>query len=88
MCASKFLYPSAKAGHWETEKAGYKNADNLSIWCESQDLLWCYLVSAFGSIEVMFLCVGWLIHKMWIHHRKTQAVVIFGMKITAVFYLL
>ena len=22
-----FLYPSVKAGHWETEKAGYKNAD-------------------------------------------------------------
>ena len=25
--APKFLYPLAKAGHWETEKAGYKNAD-------------------------------------------------------------
>ena len=27
VCASKFLYPLAKASHWETEKAGYKNAD-------------------------------------------------------------
>ena len=22
-----FLYPLSKDGHWETEKAGYKNAD-------------------------------------------------------------
>ena len=22
-----FLYPSVKAGHWETKKAGYKDAD-------------------------------------------------------------
>ena len=29
VCASKFLYPLAKAGHWETEKAGYKNEDSL-----------------------------------------------------------
>ncbi len=25
--ASKFLYPSAKAGHWGTEKAGYEDAE-------------------------------------------------------------
>jgi len=29
--ASKFLYPLSKDSHWETEKAGYKNADILSI---------------------------------------------------------
>ena len=26
-----FLYPLAKASHWETEKAGYKDADDESI---------------------------------------------------------
>ena len=30
--APKFLYPLAKAGHWETEKAGCKNADSLGIY--------------------------------------------------------
>ena len=29
VCAPKFLYPLAKASHWETEKAGYKNAGFL-----------------------------------------------------------
>ena len=41
VCVSKFLCSSVKAGHWETEKAEYKNARvNLYlIWHESQDLL-------------------------------------------------
>jgi len=32
VCASKFLYPLAKAGHWATEKAGYKNEDFLNLY--------------------------------------------------------
>ena len=31
--------PSAKAGHWETEKAWYKNAREYLIGRESEDLL-------------------------------------------------
>ena len=34
-----FLCSSAKAGHWETEKAEYENAGNAPIGCESKDLL-------------------------------------------------
>ena len=29
MYASKFLYPLSKDSHWETEKAGYENADYI-----------------------------------------------------------
>ena len=51
----RFLCSSVKAGHWETEKAEYRNvrwSDHL-IWRKSQDLLWCYPVGA--CIGVMFL---------------------------------
>ena len=72
VCASKFLYPLAKAGHWETEKAGYENADSFEIYMVrvtrpalmlSDDLKKIIFPVVFSRIVSL--------------HRETQAVVIF-----------
>ena len=49
-----FLYPLAKAGHWETEKAGYKNADESVYKVRVTRPALVLSRKCFISIEVMF----------------------------------
>ena len=52
-----FLYPLAKAGHWETEKAGYKNADRVVYMMRVTRPALVLSRKCVGCIEVAFLFV-------------------------------
>ena len=46
-----FLYPLSKDSHWETEKAGYKNADFLSLYGASHK-------TCFDVTSQVLICIG------------------------------
>ena len=50
----KFLYPQAKAGHWETEKTGCKNAD-FCLYGTSHKTCFDVIPSVPKGIGIMFL---------------------------------
>ena len=52
--ASKFLYLLAKASHWETEKAGYKNVDIFVYMVRVTRPALMLSRKCFKSIEAMF----------------------------------
>ena len=75
-----FLYPLSKDSHWETEKAGYKNADYCLYGASHK--------TCFGIILYVFICIE-IIFSVAIQlncdsSQKNSAVVIFQ-KITAAY---
>jgi len=55
--APNALCSSAKAGHWETEKAEHKRAKQCFIRCEPEDLLCCGSVRALNRNHI-FVCAN------------------------------
>ena len=78
VCASKGLYPSAKAGHWETEKAGYKSAGRLAYMVRVTRPALVVSRTCPGHRETVFVCACLLVRAFAFvqtnceHHRKTQ----------------
>ena len=81
VCASKFLYLLSKDSHWETEKAGYKNAGISAYMVRvTRPALMlsrrCFSKHRDNSFSFLLKCDA---------SQKNAAVVIFQRKIAAVF---
>jgi hypothetical protein len=53
-----FLYPLSKDSHWETEKAGYKNADFLVYMVQATRPALMLFRKCFNGIGMMFSDCG------------------------------
>ena len=69
-----FLYPLSKDSHWETEKAGYKNADIFVYMVRVTRPALMLSCKCFSSIEIIFSVA---IQLNCDSSQKNSAVVIF-----------
>ena len=96
VCIECFYIRYRKIVIGKLRRQDMKMRTDLSIWCESQDLLWCYSVSAHLHRDDVFRLRCWNVifqgfvpysHLNCDSSQKNSAVVIFQRKIAAVFLL-